>query len=78
MEKVIVNIGNKTYNCLWFLQFNKEKLVSLYNLVDETMLVVFSDVKQIFDSATNYVLEYKEKITEGKKNNSGVLFLDFC
>ncbi len=60
---------NKNYNCLWFLQFNKTPLVSLYDLLSDDIVIVYSDVKQVYDSALSYIEEYQEKIVDGKKNN---------
>ncbi|MBE5734999.1 MAG: transcription-repair coupling factor [Clostridiales bacterium] len=59
---------NKTYNSLWFLQFSSQPLVKLIDVLDSEMLVVFSDVKQIYDVSKSIIEEYNQKIKEGKEN----------
>ncbi len=60
---------NSNYNNLWFLPFSEEELVSLYSVVSIDTIIAFSDIKQVWDSAENYIKEYDQKIKNGKENN---------
>ncbi len=58
---------NKTYNNLWFLQYNREPIVPLLSLLD--MVVVFSDAKKVYDTCIKAIDDFNASLKEGINNN---------
>jgi len=59
---------NRNFNNLWFLPFSNNQFISFYEFLPDDFVIIYSDIKSIWDSANTYIDQYNEKIKEGKEN----------